>query len=115
MKSTGVAIAALLLLAGCSSAPPTPSDEEIARKTCEENLRQQAKDPDALKVEFGDNDGPESLDFSDGTTGTMWTVRGQVNGKNSFGAYEGFKSFRCYVSKDSKGEWSANADVTGWG
>lgn len=106
MKNLWIAaVVAVVLTASCSTESP-PSDEQVAAQTCRQEIQKQAKDPGS--VQFPDEDfkvGKRSDTTMNGKPSYEWEVTGQVNAKNSFGAYEGFQDFTCQAFKTPPDEW----------
>lgn len=86
-----VASISLPLLTGCK--PGEDKAIELAKKEIAQNL----KDPDSAKFRFVRM--VQSKENDDGTI--LALVCGQVNAKNAFGAYAGFKSFMIDISMKS--------------
>lgn len=87
------AITAALLLAGCDKTPPP--DPDAAHKAAVAKLLQQVrdslKDPDSARF--------RSLELHASESAVPWkALCGEVNAKNSFGGYVGFRRF---VASDS--------------
>lgn len=79
-----------------TSAPTSSSDDPRSDPTplikCKEAAADQLKDPDSatfrnIKIVGGLDDG------------TGWKLTGEVNGKNSYGAYSGYTPFTCLAVK----------------
>ena len=78
MKKIVLAVAALVLLSGCSDTPSEPKFGEA-----KENLLHRLKDPDSAR--FRNTFYKKS--------GYNYTLCGYVNSKNSMGGYVGFRKF----------------------
>ena len=81
MRSAIIFIA-LLTLTACAATKPTP-DEAFAQQV-EADVRRSLKDPDSAKFEDVKAYAKEQV------------ACGKVNGKNSYGAYEGMENFSYY-------------------
>ena len=108
-----VAIASLFLLAGCEGV--FQSEEEQAKQAVQEQVAQVLKDPSSAQFQ-----NVQALDEE-----AFWYICGEVNGKNSFGAYAGFDRFYgtyypmtdmatgAIVENDDYSIYSNRCDVTG--
>ena len=77
--------ATLLLLAAQAGAQTT--DPQRATAACVAEIKQRLKDPESARIK------PDSVSEYNG----MWIVAMGVNGKNSFGAYQGERRWWCNV------------------
>ncbi len=101
MKKLIVLALSIIFLAGCK-----PSDEkaiDIAKKEVAADM----KDPDSAKFRY--------LRFvkageKDGLVGGF--VCGEINSKNSFGAYAGYSKFQLALTMKSKGFFSKGVNYT---
>jgi len=102
------------------STPPTYSAEEIQASvvdTCQNAVKKDLKDPDSAR--FGDDwkawkitsggTPPAGMSYSPSTGDVYYNAGGQVNGKNSYGAYEGDEPYVCDVIVTSDGNIHARA------
>lgn len=97
----GIALAGLLAAAGCATAPPPPAITETrALTTAEKDVLARAlpitlKDPGAAQFRW------LPIVLRDGTAPIGYCA--WVNGKNSYGAYTGFKRFFAMVTRGHGG------------
>lgn len=99
-------IAVAALVAGCASAPTTG---EIAgfdygpypsayQTVIQDYLRQRLKDPDSAQYQW--ERGPSQGWDRYGRLNVGWRVCLQVNAKNSFGGYTGFRPYYFIINRD---------------
>lgn len=93
MKKLLIMSLLLPILVACK--PTNEKAIEIAQK----EVSQDMKDPDSTKFRF--TRVVKTKENSDGTI--LYLVCGQVNSKNSYGAYAGYHSFMIDISLKSKG------------
>lgn len=93
----GGIITALLLASGHPNA---------AIEACEKYNRDQAYDPDAVKFRNMEAKREDSENFKG------YSVTGEMNGKNKFGAYVGFEKINCSVNDDNEVTFGFNEDAT---
>lgn len=99
-------VAAVFVLTACGE--PEPDWAAQAQEVCTDAVANKMKDPSS--VEFRnvtvEDKGPRTMNYrnDDGTEeddvpGNLWSVEGEVNAKNGFGAMVGFREFRCEAGK----------------
>jgi len=105
-------LAAVMVSGACGSSEDPAKLAEQAQQVCRQAVADEMRDPESVRfrgigVEFMGEATPSDLTYIDGygadrrTTemkdvpGRYWKVHGEVNAKNGFGAYNGFKSFKC--------------------
>jgi hypothetical protein len=101
-----IAVGLSLSLAGCTTvAVPAPTQTRLlspAEKTAlASSLSQTMKDPGAAQFKWMPvlvREGTDPIGYC-----------GLINGKNSYGGYEGFKPFFATISKNSKGDFDRGA------
>lgn len=87
-----------LLLAGCGLKAVDPStlgpmpDDELARQQAETAVRATLFDPDA--GQFKNWSAVHQAPFGLMASARVWAICVDVNGKNRYGGYTGFKTFR---------------------
>ncbi|WP_432678079.1 hypothetical protein ACRAJ3_25315 [Rhodococcus pyridinivorans] len=97
---------AVVALTACGEDEPDWAAQ--AKEMCLEAVANEMKDPNS--TEFRDvtveDKGPTTTNYlnDDGTRdedvpGNYWSVEGEVNAKNGFGAMVGFRGFRCEAKK----------------
>lgn len=85
MKKTFVVISTLIVLTGCSNTELSEKQkQDLWTETGKEAVLQKLKDSDSAKF--------KNVYFNKGERGVPVTC-GEVNSKNSFGAYRGYQKF----------------------
>ncbi|MEQ3679233.1 hypothetical protein [Pseudophaeobacter sp.] len=100
MKPIFVALAAITLTSACAGIPTITHTERLTLSNTQINTIKQTaarglKDPDSAKFR---NIRKLKNSYSDGTAATL--VCGEVNAKNSYGAYVGYMNFRGGMTGD---------------
>ncbi len=96
MKALLLVLAFLPGLAVASTRPPTDEEKLVIERAVQHSL----KDPGSMQL--------QDLRVGPGKTEGSLTVCGQVNAKNSFGGYVGFRTFYAmYVLKNKNGDPAA--------
>lgn len=107
MKRILIAAAAVAVLAGCSSDSAADYKAQ-AEEVCLAAVADKMKDPDSAQfrnVTIDDGvDTERTYVHDDGTENedvpsTYWTIEGEVNAKNGFGAMVGYREFKCQATK----------------
>lgn len=100
-----IAGASLITLAGCASAPPPhirpdsfgpPPSQAVIEKAIVSKMEMALKDPDSAKYKFGQPFkawSNKALVYGGGFSWAGWAVEFQVNSKNSYGGYNGYKPY----------------------
>ena len=91
-KSLLVALSAFVLLGGAIAATPPKLNEKALKAALEDRLK------DAESVKFKD------ITYSPTDSANMWNMCGQMNAKNSYGAYVGYQRFYALVAQIEKGK-----------
>lgn len=115
MVVVGVMIIIAVLIAG--SKDSDEANAEQAQNLCEQAVADRMKDPESAQfrdVTVSAEKPATPMDHvnDDGTTdgdvtGVYWTVTGEVNAKNGWGAYAGYSTFECEASQYLNREMSA--------
>lgn len=95
------------LLAGCASAPPTPDQlasadygspvsQKEAQAKASAFLRRYLKDPDSANIEWGTvgTGWVREAPIYGGTLRFGYVLEANINAKNSFGGYTGYRPYR---------------------
>lgn len=77
------------------------SDDFISVCLGEAKKRIQFKDPESLRVESSSKPTAKVIDYADAKI-MVYEVVVNINGKNSYGAYNGAEPYICHLSQDKK-------------
>jgi hypothetical protein len=102
ISKLGVAV----IVASCAATevPPPPQMRPLSaaeKEALRNSLSQTMKDPDAAKFKWM----PAVIPKKDTPLNTPIGYCGLVNGKNSYGAYVGFKRFSADIMRNAKGDY----------
>lgn len=113
-----------ILLSGCAGGPPTqeelttanygaPITQEDAQRLASDFLKRVLKDPESARIEWS-SVGPgwiREAPIQGGGLKFGYMLNAQVNGKNSYGAYIGYKPYRFMFLNGSLSDVYAEQEI----